>query len=437
MYDVIVVGARVAGAPTAMLLARKGYKVLLVDKSTFPSDILSSTLLIWPPGIALLQHWGVLEQFQASQCPPITRYRAYLGAPFDNAPALIIDGAPTPTPLEGMSTSYAPRRTVLDKLLVDAAIAAGATLYEGFTVNQALLEEGRVVGIRGQTQTGAPVMEQATLVVGADGANSIVARTVAAAEYKTHDPIVLTYYAYWQDVALADGVQLEFCPQDWCAAYAWPTHDGHLLIGTNWARALTEIPPQGAGFTPRSTDWHTVFAEVAQNVDASYMRILAQCAPWLADQCRSGGTRESALAGGWVRSFYRKPFGPGWALVGDAGSSYEFTTAHGIMNAFREAQFLAEAVDDGLSGRNTLPEALADYEQRRNAAGFPYSEFTIAATTYQPAPDPEAAGALYAAIAQNSDATADFWGLFAQTMLPGEFFSEQHVRTLLQSNAGG
>jgi 2-polyprenyl-6-methoxyphenol hydroxylase-like FAD-dependent oxidoreductase len=97
MYDVIVVGARVAGAPTAMLLARKGYKVLLVDKSTFPSDMLSSTLLIWPPGIALLQHWGVLEQLQASQCPPIRRYRAYLGAPFDHAPALIIDGAPTPT----------------------------------------------------------------------------------------------------------------------------------------------------------------------------------------------------------------------------------------------------------------------------------------------------------------------------------------------------
>jgi 2-polyprenyl-6-methoxyphenol hydroxylase-like FAD-dependent oxidoreductase len=336
-----------------------------------------------------------------------------------------------------MSTAYAPRRTVLDKLLVDAALAAGVTLYEGFTVDQVLLEEGRVVGMRGQTQTGAPVMEQATLVVGADGANSIVARTVAAAEYKTHDPIVLTYYAYWQDVALADGVQLEFCPQDWCAAYAWPTHDGHLLLGTNWARALTAVPPQGAGFTPRSTDWHTVFAEVAQNVDASYMRILAQCAPWLAEQCRSGGTRESALAGGWVRSFYRKPFGPGWVLVGDAGSSYEFTTAHGIMNAFREAQWLAEAVDDGLSGRRTLPETLADYEHRRNAAGFPYSEFTIAATTYQPAPDPEAAGALYAAIARNSEATAGFWGLFAQTMLPGEFFSEQHVRTLLQSNAGG
>ena len=196
MYDVIVVGARVAGAPTAMLLARKGYKVLLVDKSTFPSDILSSTLLIWPPGIALLQHWGVLEQLQATGCPPITRYRAYLGAPFDRDPAIIIDGAPTPTLLEGISTSYAPRRTVLDELLVDAAVTAGVTLYEGFTVDQVLLEEGRVVGMRGQTQAGTSVTERATLVIGADGVNSIVARTVAAAEYKTHDPIVLTYYAY-------------------------------------------------------------------------------------------------------------------------------------------------------------------------------------------------------------------------------------------------
>ena len=163
-----------------------------------------------------------------------------------------------------------------------------------------------------------------------------MARTVSAAEYQTHDPIVLTYYAYWRDVALADSVHVEFCPQDWCAAYAWPTHNGHLLLGTNWARALTEVPPQGVGFTPSSTDWRTVFADITQNVEDSYMRILAQCAPWLAEQCRSSGTRESTLAGGWVRSYYRKPFGPGWALVGDAGSSYEFTTAHGITNAFRE-----------------------------------------------------------------------------------------------------
>lgn len=435
MYDVIVVGARVAGAPTAMLLARKGYKVLLVDKSTFPSDILSSTLLIWPPGIALLQHWGLLESLQASQCPPLTRYRAYLGAPFDPTPAVRIDGAPTP--IEGISTSYAPRRTVLDTLLVDAAVAAGVTLYDGFTVDQVLREEERVVGIHGQTQTGAPVTETATLVIGADGVNSIVARTVSAAEYKTHDPIVLTYYAYWRDVALADGVHVEFCPQDWCAAYAWPTHDGHLLIGTNWARALTAVSTQGTGFTPRSTDGQAVFAEVTKNLEASYLHILAQCAPWLAAQCRSGGTRASALAGGWVRSFYRTPFGPGWALVGDAGSSYEFTTAQGIMNAFREAHFLAEAVDDGLAGRRDLLEALADYEQRRNASEFPYSEFTIAAATYQPASDPQAAGALYAAIAQSPAATAGFWGLFAQTMLPSEFFAEQHVRTLLQSTAGG
>ena len=144
---------------------------------------------------------------------------------------------------------------------------------------------------------------------------------------------------------------------------------------------------------------------------------------------------KSTLAGAGTE-LLPKTVCPGWALVGDAGSSYEFTTAHGITNAFREAQFLTEAVDDGLAGRRTLQEALADYEHRRNAAQVPYSEFTIAATTYQPVPDPAGAGALYAAIAQNPAATAGFWGLFAQTVLPSEFFAEEHVRTLLQSTEG-
>src|SRR5436190_14545399 len=126
MYDVIVVGARCAGSPTAMLLARKGYRVLLVDKGTFPSDTMSSHL-IWQPGVARLERWGLLDRVVASNCPPITTW-AYDFGPF------ALHG--TPPPADGVAMAYAPRRTVLDKLLVDAAVEAGAELREAFAVQE-------------------------------------------------------------------------------------------------------------------------------------------------------------------------------------------------------------------------------------------------------------------------------------------------------------
>src|SRR5687768_2580842 len=159
MYDVIVVGARAAGAPTAMLLARQGYKVLLLDKAGFPSDTLS-THYLHQPAVARLPRWGLLEQVTATNCPPIRRNR------FDLGP-LVLEGAPTPA--ADIRDGYAPRRKVLDNLLVQAAVAAGAELREHFSV-QALLTDGdRVTGIRGHAVGGATVSEQARLVIGADG----------------------------------------------------------------------------------------------------------------------------------------------------------------------------------------------------------------------------------------------------------------------------
>src|SRR5579864_5635767 len=137
MYDAIVIGARCAGSPTAMLLARKGYRVLLVDKATFPSDIMS-THYIHQPGVAQLQRWGLLENVIASNCPPILPFRFDLG-PF------ILTGVPPQA--DGIAQAYCPRRTVLDKILVDAAVAAGAELREDFTVQEVLRDGQRVVGI--------------------------------------------------------------------------------------------------------------------------------------------------------------------------------------------------------------------------------------------------------------------------------------------------
>src|SRR3954468_6421257 len=186
-YDAIVVGARCAGSTTAMLLARKGHRVLLVDKATFPSDTMS-THLVHPPGVAALERWGLLDRLVATGCPPVRDYS------FDFGP-LTISGAPRP--VEGIAHGYCPRRTVLDQVLVAAAVEAGAELREGFTVDDVMATGGTVTGIRGHARGGAAVAERAPVVVGADGRHSLVAKAVRPEQYDERRSHLAMYYAYW------------------------------------------------------------------------------------------------------------------------------------------------------------------------------------------------------------------------------------------------
>src|SRR3954471_24275765 len=172
-YDAIVVGARCAGSPTAMLLARMGARVLLVDKASFPSDTMS-THHVHPPGLAALRRWNLLERLEATGCPPVDTYS------FDFGPLTI---AGSPQPIDGIAHGYCPRRTILDQLLVDAAVEAGAELREGFAVDELLTDDGRVTGIRGHARGGAAVTDEARVVVGADGKHSLVAKTVQPEQY--------------------------------------------------------------------------------------------------------------------------------------------------------------------------------------------------------------------------------------------------------------
>src|SRR6476620_4734989 len=146
-YDAIVVGARCAGSTTAMLLARKGHRVLLLDKATFPSDTMS-THFVHPPGVAALERWGLLDRLVETGCPRVDTYS------FDFGP-LTISGSPRP--VDGIGHGYCPRRTVLDALLVDAAVQAGAELREGFTVDEVLASDGTVTGVSGHSQGARPV----------------------------------------------------------------------------------------------------------------------------------------------------------------------------------------------------------------------------------------------------------------------------------------
>jgi 2-polyprenyl-6-methoxyphenol hydroxylase-like FAD-dependent oxidoreductase len=178
-YDVIVVGARCAGSPTAMLLARQGYRVLLVDRATFPSDTIS-THVVHPTGIAALNRWGLLGQLLSTGCPPVSTYTFDFG-PFTIAGSPGTDDSPV---------AYAPRRIVLDKLLVDAAASAGAEVRQGFTVQEVLTDGGRVTGIRGRGKSGHVVSEHAWMVIGADGLHSAVAAAVRPQHYTVRRPLL-------------------------------------------------------------------------------------------------------------------------------------------------------------------------------------------------------------------------------------------------------
>ena len=193
MYDAIVVGARCAGSPTALLLARKGYKVLLVDRSKFPSDLPFSTHYIHQSGTARLQRWGLLDRVVATNCPPITTFHFDFGA-------FALTGSPPPA--DGVKEAYAPRRKVLDDILVRAAIEAGAELRTGFSVEEVKWDNNRVVGIRGREKGGSAVAEDARIVVGAYGMHSMVARAVHAPEYNTKPPLQGPYFSYWSGVQM-------------------------------------------------------------------------------------------------------------------------------------------------------------------------------------------------------------------------------------------
>jgi len=397
MYDAIVVGARCAGSSAALLLARKGYKVLLVDRSSFPSDLPFSTHYIHQSGIARLKRWGMLDEVVRSGCPPITTFH------FDFR-TFVLTGSPPAA--DGVREAYAPRRKVLDSILVDAAAAAGAELRTAFSVDDLLFENGAVCGIHGRNKGGSTVVEKARILIGADGMHSIVAKTVQAAEYNVKPPLQGPYFSYWSGVQMKG---FEFYPGAYRGAFGWMTNDGLALIGVGFA----------------AKDHSAVRADI----EGSYMRAIREDAPELAGRMQNGH-REERFIGGVVANYFRKPFGPGWALVGDAGYLKDPCTAEGITDAFHSAELLVEAIDSGFSGRQTLDEALAAYEQERNHAAFPLYEFTCQLATL--APPPPEMQQLLAALKGNQEQTDRFFGIFAQTVSVPEFFAPENMQRIFE-----
>jgi flavin-dependent dehydrogenase len=398
-YDAIVVGARCAGSPAAMLLARKGYKVLLLDKTTFPSDTIS-THLIHPPGVSALKRWGLLDGVVGTGCPPIDTYA------FDFGP-FTISGAPG---TEDAPVSYAPRRTVLDKLLVDAASSAGAEVREGFTVDEVVSENGSVTGIRGHGRGGQSVVEHARVVVGADGRHSMIAKAVEPEQYNEKPQLLAAYYTYWSGLPMSG--RFEAYVRPYRSFAAWPTNDDVTLVIAGW---------QFAEFESNKKD-----------IEGNYHKVI-DTVPAFAERIRAA-KREARFVGTAVPGYFRKPFGPGWALVGDAGYNRDFITAQGIQDAFRDAELCAAALDQTFSGARAFDAAMDTYQSTRDRQVESLYEFTAQLAAQEP-PPPEMQQ-LLAAVHGNQEAMDGFARVNAGVTSPAEFFSEANVQRIFGAKRG-
>ena len=396
MYDAIIVGARCAGSPLAMLLAERGYKVLLTDKAFFPSDTIS-THHVHQPGVLRLKRWGLLEELRSTGCPPLTEMS------FDVGP-FALRGVPPPA--EDVKESYAPRRRVLDDILVRAAERAGAELREGFTVREVTVDERGMSGISGVTRNGTTVTEKARIVIGADGKNSTVARSVHAPVYNERPNHTCNYYSYWSDVPL-QGTELYVRERRMFVADR--TNDGLTLV-------VIAMPVEE-------------FQRMRSDVNNQFMKEL-ELVPALAERLRAGKREEPIRGTGDMPNFFRKPFGAGWALVGDAGYNKDSITAQGITDSFKQAELLAEAIDAAFSGQRQMEEALAEYERQRNEDVLPMYEMTCQLAKLETPPAEMLQ--LFEALRGNQEQTDRFLGVTAGTVRVEEFYSPRNIRDIIE-----
>jgi 2-polyprenyl-6-methoxyphenol hydroxylase-like FAD-dependent oxidoreductase len=396
MYDAIVVGARCAGSPTAILLARKGYRVLLVDKATFPSDTIS-THIIWPHAAEVMDGWGLLDRLAATNCPPVA-----LNMIFDVGPFALKGGV---IDTNGGRGGFCPRRTVLDQLLVDAAVESGVELRENFTVDSLIAERDRVVGIKGRGKNGGSVQERARIVIGADGVHSFVAKAVGAEEYDTIPPLATYFYSYYSGFEAED---LEQHVRDYCGAAVFPTNDGLTLIAAVWQSKR--------------------FKEIRSDIEGNVAKV-HELTPSVKERLQSARREEKWYGTAGVPNYFRKPYGPGWALVGDAGYNKDPITAQGIADAFIDSENLTQALDDGFTERRPLEEALAEYQAARDERVMPLCHFTTELATLEP--PPAEIQQLFGALHGNQEATNQFYSALTGSLPLPKFMDPENLGRIM------
>jgi len=397
-YDVVIVGARIAGAALATFLARDGAKVAMLDADARHSDVVVSTHLLHPAGMDVLEELGVAEALQRDT-PAWNKWR------------FNIEGAVLDVPMPPGREEYAPRRFVLDGLLQDAAEAVGAKFKDSARLEELVVDAGRVRGVK-FSHAGRSIELEADLVVGADGRNSTVAKLTGAEEYFGYDSPRGAYWAYWETPAGwrsdASPFQGYFAVGGGAIRFFIETNANQLLIGT--------APPAEAMRAWRSTHADSYVSDIQQDPLLSTI---------------TGGSKQVSDVRGTLREryFFRRAVGPGWALVGDAGYSKDPITAQGISDAFWSAQRCAAALDETFRGVRSFDDAMAEYQRERDERALPLYEFTTDLARLEP--PPLEMQQLLTAMQGNQAAMDAFVSVTAGTLSPAAFFAPEHLETVL------
>lgn len=346
-FDVVVIGSGVAGAPTAMLLARSGHKVLLIDRHIFPRDSLS-THFIWPRGVSYLNRWGLATPI-FDQTPHFTELEM-------NVEGISLKGSVPLAHLEsrfrqlhgdsrGVTNTYCgPRRHFLDQFLQDEAKRAGAEVRDGTSFIEPILEDGAVTGVRLEGPTGNPASVRARLVIGADGMHSTFARKIGARVTHSWDLSTFAYWGYFSGIK-KDG--LAFYRKGRLGMAIFPTSGGtHMVLA----------------YGP--TGWWNDFHKDAEN---NFHKTIAFCDREIGEMVLAGKRAEPFKACGHMPAFHHELSGPGWVLVGDAASFKDQVTAIGITHAFRDAELVTQFINRAFAGEMTMDSALANYASVRAA----------------------------------------------------------------------
>lgn len=377
-YDVLIVGARVAGSSLALLLARRGLAVLMVDRDRFPSGTISTHFMA-PPAVALLRRLGVLEDVLAAGFRRIIRLRSW----FED---LAFEGPVGPPG----AFALAPRRDVLDAVLIEHAIRAGAVFAERTRVEALIEEEGRVAGAVLQTLGGARHEVRARAVVGADGKASSVAAWVGARTYREVRGRRPVYYGYFKGVEALPETTYELWFGGDQIAYMFPMRPDEDCLAV-------EAQPE---------DFETFRADPREEFARRVRRL-----PTMARRFEGAELEGKLLGVRSVDNHFRTPFGPGWVLTGDAGYLRDPSTGLGIGDALSQSVLLAGALGRWAEGE-AWEVAMAEFHEQRDAAMLPGYESTLAFMGMRDLPAAEMAS-LKAVL------TSPLWTRTLVTAMPG------------------